>query len=330
MTVGPRRLYIAVAIFLLVILSALFVALATLDRRTGSPTTTDTEKEGAPAHMPVWQGAISELGTGSFRPRGGVMVDGIAYFADSEGARLLVLGPTDQSFRSLPIAPDIAIGELENRPQPTDVALAPDGTLLVPDRANAVVWRVARDGSFLGAFGHVRKGGPPLFNQPVGIGVSGDEVYVTDVGTQEVRVFSTDGRALRSFGEEGYLPGQLSYPNDVASDGRGQVYVADSNNRRVQVFSPQGQFLGEIKGSAETGEVVLPRSLAIDEFGRLHVVDTFSQVVYIFGGDGAPLGSYGSESDSEKDLNLPEGIALASGSIVVADGGNQRLVRYRY
>lgn len=312
------------------VLVALLVVLATRDRRAGDPATTDKQVAETATHMPVWQEAVGEVGTGPFRPRGGVMVDGIAYFADSEGARLLVLGPTDQSFRSLPIAPDIAVGGLESRPQPTDVALASDGTLLVPDRANAVVWRVARDGSLLGTFGNVREGDARLFDQPVGIGVSGDEVYVTDIGTQEVRVFSADGRPLRSFGEQGYLPGRFSYPNDVALDGRGQVYVADSNNGRVQVFDHQGQFLGEIKGRKEIGELVLPRSLAIDELGRLHVVDTFSQSVQVYGADGSPLGSYGRESGTDKNLALPEGIALAGGSIVVADGGNRRLVKYQY
>ena len=38
-------------------------------------------------------------------------------------------------------------------------------------------------------------------------------------------------------GGEGVADGQFEYPNSVAIDARGRVYVADTFNDRVQVWS---------------------------------------------------------------------------------------------
>ena len=44
-------------------------------------------------------------------------------------------------------------------------------------------------------------------------------------------------RYLGSFGTQGVGEGAFDYPNGVAVDGRGRIYVADSANDRVQVWS---------------------------------------------------------------------------------------------
>ena len=42
---------------------------------------------------------------------------------------------------------------------------------------------------------------------------------------------------LGSFGSQGVANGQFSYPNGIAVDGRGRLYIADSTNDRVQLWS---------------------------------------------------------------------------------------------
>ncbi len=52
-----------------------------------------------------------------------------------------------------------------------------------------------------------------------------------------------DGNWLKSFGEPGDQPGQLSTPHSIAVDAHDNVYVADRGNRRIQVFDSDGKFL---------------------------------------------------------------------------------------
>jgi DNA-binding beta-propeller fold protein YncE len=41
-------------------------------------------------------------------------------------------------------------------------------------------------------------------------------------------------------------PGQFNTPHSIASDAKGNIYVADRGNRRIQVFDPEGTFEREI------------------------------------------------------------------------------------
>jgi sugar lactone lactonase YvrE len=42
---------------------------------------------------------------------------------------------------------------------------------------------------------------------------------------------------LGTFGTEGIADGTFAYPNGIAVDGRGRLYIADSSNNRVQLWS---------------------------------------------------------------------------------------------
>jgi DNA-binding beta-propeller fold protein YncE len=71
----------------------------------------------------------------------------------------------------------------------------------------------------------------------------GGKVYVGDATGQGMFVFRapTDESRRLDFigfaGGEGVGDGQFEYPNGVAVDGRGRVYVADTVNDRIQIWS---------------------------------------------------------------------------------------------
>ena len=46
-----------------------------------------------------------------------------------------------------------------------------------------------------------------------------------------------------SIGSYGGGPGQLDWPEDVAFDSSGKMFIADYKNNRIQVFNREGQFL---------------------------------------------------------------------------------------
>jgi NHL repeat len=52
-----------------------------------------------------------------------------------------------------------------------------------------------------------------------------------------------NGNWLKSWGDRGKEPGQFNTPHSIATDAKGNVYVADRGNRRIQVFDGDGQFL---------------------------------------------------------------------------------------
>jgi sugar lactone lactonase YvrE len=68
-------------------------------------------------------------------------------------------------------------------------------------------------------------------------------LYVVDTSDQSVKVYrpSSDPAALPEyrgrFGEAGIGEGMFRFPNAVASDLRGRLYVADWSNDRIQVWS---------------------------------------------------------------------------------------------
>jgi DNA-binding beta-propeller fold protein YncE len=107
-----------------------------------------------------------------------------------------------------------------------------NGRLLMYDTNGTVVARVGR-GTGAGNLGLPRG----LAVDPTG------RVFVADATGQGVFVYKapTDGSArldfLGFFGGEGAADGRFEFPNDVAIDARGRVYVADTFNDRVQIWS---------------------------------------------------------------------------------------------
>lgn len=76
---------------------------------------------------------------------------------------------------------------------------------------------------------------------PRGAGVDGDRLYVADTVGDSISVFALESapRYLYSFGDEGRADGRFLYPEGLAIDPSGRVYVADRENNRIQVFGYQ-------------------------------------------------------------------------------------------
>ncbi|HYL85211.1 MAG TPA: peptidyl-alpha-hydroxyglycine alpha-amidating lyase family protein [Candidatus Angelobacter sp.] len=95
---------------------------------------------------------------------------------------------------------------------------------------------------------HVKPPLPPvdgMFRQVTDVAWdSAGNGYISD-GYVNSRVAKIDkeGNWLKSFGEPGDQPGQLSTPHSIAVDAQDHVYVADRGNRRIQVFDADGKFL---------------------------------------------------------------------------------------
>src|SRR5215470_9519103 len=141
-------------------------------------------------------------------------------------------------------------------------------------------------------------------------------------------------------------PIRLIYPNGLALDDKGDLYISDIGAHRVFKLNPQG-CLTVIAGTGEGGfsgdggpatraQLNAPHDLAFDAEGRLLIADTFNHrirridlqgvITTIAGSGNAPITVYGSAAPKDT-LNNPQGVAVdLAGNILIADTFN-RVVR---
>jgi sugar lactone lactonase YvrE len=184
-------------------------------------------------------------------PAGVVLApDGVLYVADRANARLLAV---TSSGRLRVLADDLFCVTQPCLEAPSDVALDPQGRVLVADPVGNRLWRFdpAGDGGTVvagtGEAGDAPDGAPaegsPL-HAPFGVAVAGDgTIYVSESSGHRVRTIGADGllRTVAGTGESGFAgdggpadEALLSVPRglDVASTG---LWIADAGNDRIRV-----------------------------------------------------------------------------------------------
>jgi hypothetical protein len=65
---------------------------------------------------------------------------------------------------------------------------------------------------------------------------SEQRLLVVDPLAHMIDAYDLQGKRLVSFGGPGLGPGQFQYPNDIALDKRGRMYITDRENHQVQVW----------------------------------------------------------------------------------------------
>lgn len=131
-------------------------------------------------------------------------------------------------------------------------------------------------------------------------------------------MFDSNGNFLFTFGEEGTLPGQFMFPNRVAIDAAGRIFVADGGNDRIQVFDPDGAYLRAIGSSgALVGQFNFVTDIEFDDAGRLYAVDHDNALVQVFDPTGEFLFVFSHELDEPIGLDVD----AKAGLVYVADAG---------
>ena len=217
---------------------------------------------------------------------------------------------------------------------PVYVAVNPiTNDVYVSDRLTASVYVYDDKGKYLRKF--VPKGKLGGGWAPLGLAFGPDgSLYATDVSGKAHRVlqFRPDGTLVRSMGK----PGQLSFPNGIVVDQRGNVHVADSNNGRLVGFDPAGKMVATISRGVGEGDLGMPRGAAIDDSGRLFVVDTSDHMVRVYSSDKSKatptfIGSFGGEGLLDGMFQYPNGVATDTRAhIYVTDRENNRVQVWGY
>ena len=203
----------------------------------------------------------------------------------------------------------------------------------VSDRLAGAIYVYDRDGAFQRTFTLAE---PRDGWQPLGLAFDAKgSLYVTDLSGpfQKILVIDRTATVVRTLGESS----KLSFPNGVAVDGAGNVYVSDSNNGRLLMFGTDGQIRAQIGRGSGQGNLGLPRGLAVDGSGRVFVADSTGQGVFVYrapGGDERRLdylGYVGGEGVSDGMFEYPNSVAIdARGRVYVADTFNDRVQIWSY
>lgn len=193
---------------------------------------------------------------------------------------------------------------------PRGLALQADGGLLVADRGQHRIRRIAPDGSITtvagtGAAAFSGDGGAATaaaLSSPAGVtALAGGDFLVADTANRRVRAVRSgtigtlagDGTtcaALSPCGDDGAATAaQLAAPTSTAVDSAGVVYVADGATRRVRSVNPDGTirtFAGNGRlgssgdgGPAPAAQLYSPFGTAVGPDGDLYVSDTVNHRV---------------------------------------------------
>jgi sugar lactone lactonase YvrE len=181
--------------------------------------------------------------------------------------------------------------------------------------------------------------GSTAMTKPTGIGIIGDRVYVTDLGSRGVRAYTREGDYLFDFGpiSDGTNV-RLDSPVHIAIGPDSTVWVTDRGLRGVYVFDRDGKFLRKFTPKGSAGATWSPLAIAFSPDGDVYISDvgvsTRHQILR-FGPDGTLKAKWGvavpvgGASDAPGAFQFPDGLAIAgtgaSARVYVADGNNHRV-----
>ena len=220
---------------------------------------------------------------------------------------------------------------------PVDVAVRPDGTMYVVNRAGpevavrmgykrVTICTVGED--FLGDFGTGGvEGGQLMWPTSVALDADGN-VYISDEALHRISVFDAQGRFLRGWGAQGEGQEEFNRPSGITFDLDDNLLVVDGLNHRIQKFTKEGQYLGEWGRAGEgQGELNIPWGICVDHVGDVYVADWRNDRIQKFDAEGRYLNCWNGSSNGDRGFHRPSGVVVdADGNLIVADWGNERVM----
>ena len=187
---------------------------------------------------------------------------------------------------------------------PTSIAVDKDVNVYVSDKFLHRINIFSPNGEYLRHWG-VHGSGDGEMDEPSGLAIRDDVIFVVDSENHRVQKFTLDGKYIGQFGSFGDGPGQLNTPWGIGLDKDGNVFVADWRNDRVQSFTADGEWLasfgkpgtggdtsivrrhGGIRVFPRTvGEFNRPSGVCVDADGDIYVADWLNNRVQVLTPEG--------------------------------------------
>jgi sugar lactone lactonase YvrE len=193
------------------------------------------------------------------------------------------------------------------------------------------------------------------YPEGVAVDASGD-LYIADTYNFVVRkvsaftgvITTVAGNHTEGFSGDGGLAtnAMLSYPDGIAVDTSGNLYIADSVNNRIRKVTASTGIITTVAGNGTAGysgdggqatSAMLdePQGVAVDTSGNLYIVDTLNYrirkvaastgVISTVAGDG--IEGYSGDGQQATTVEIhPTGLAVdLSANLYIADSGNDRI-----
>ena len=177
-----------------------------------------------------------------------------------------------------------------------------------------------QDNKCVRSIGSGSSGSNGSFNNPRGVTIKDDILYVADASNNRVQRFKASG----SYDFVSILgAGQLSQPYSLCVDMQGNIFVADYGNSRIQVFDLNANYLRSIPGNGSGNtNFVNPTGVALDHCGNVHIAAYGTGSIKVF----SPQGNYIRMYGESLPLNKPTAIAIDScGYCLVCESGSNQV-----
>jgi len=254
---------------------------------------------------------------------------------------------------------DAAIGTNATFSNPYGLAIDLSNNLYVADTGNDTIRKITPSGAVSTLAGKPGNYGSSdgtgtgaLFGAPRGIVVdTNGNVYIADTSNETIRkmtpagVVTTLAGLVNSFGTaDGTGNGaRFNFPEGLAVDASGNIYVADSGNSSIRKVTPAGVVTtfagftgsgGAADGTGNTARFNTPTGIAIDAGGNTYVADNGNNairkvtqagvVTTLAGLSGSPGSADG--IGSAVRFHFPSGVAVdASGDLFITDSQNNTI-----
>jgi DNA-binding beta-propeller fold protein YncE len=171
----------------------------------------------------------------------------------------------------------------------------------------------------------------------IAINAANGNVYVVDNQAHQVKIYSSAGTFVDSFGGRGTDAGFFNFPSGMFVDGaRSEVLVVDPLNFWVQIFDLAGNFICRIgdTGGSRPGSIFgirprlfnVPQGVWVDAEGRIYVADAAEGRIHVVDRGGNSLGLIGAFGRRPGELRMPIDLVIdASGRLFIASSNNARL-----
>lgn len=154
---------------------------------------------------------------------------GIVFVADAGNSRIQAFSDDGVFLSSIS---NSASGKLKN---PSAIAIDPQDNLYVLDTGRATVSTYSAKGEALADFGQNKTGESNSLKEPHGLMATRDEVFVLE--PERVKVYSHEGKYLRSFGAPGKGNGEFAGASAIAAKDATNFFIAEHDNKRIQVLT---------------------------------------------------------------------------------------------
>ena len=145
-------------------------------------------------------------------------------------------------------------------------------------------------------------GSSALFSYPRGIIIDKNGIiYVADTDNNKIRKITPDGNVTTFAGSGSYgstdgigTAASFIYPQEIAMDTDGNIYVADEGNNKIRKITPDGNVTtfagngdaGYIDGNLSDASFNAPTGITIDSIGNIYVADKHNNVIRKISVDG--------------------------------------------